>query len=128
MAFQTVSTQVKYFKYSDCKKGDILVASGTYKGSREGKFGVVHDFMEDTGIQVTLNKAGQLDYLVEHHLTPGKKCRITFEGKEKLTRGDFKGKDANKFSLALDNETHEAPAECAPVMKAAPADTNEITL
>jgi len=34
-------------------------------------------------------------------LSPGQLCQITFDGKDVLEKGTFKGKEVNRFALAL---------------------------
>ena len=117
MGFKTVRVDIKYPKYTEAQKGDILVKSGTYKGTREGKFGTLHDFIQEDGQQVTLNSAGQLDWLLENHAPLGSKCNVIFQGKVKLTTGTFAGKEANQFELQVDDEAFTPPAS-----KARPSD------
>lgn len=102
MAFTPVLTNVKYFKYKDCKKGDVLIASGTYKSSDEGKFGVQHTFEEDDGGTTVLNKAQQLNWQLENKVPLGSKCNIVYDGVVKMTKGDMMGKDAHQFLISID--------------------------
>ena len=102
MAFTTVSTNTKYVKYTACKKGDVILDEGSYLGTSEGKFGLLHNFAHTDGSRTVLNKAGQLDYLLRTHAQVGTMCRVTFDGTVKLTKGLMAGKDANQFILATD--------------------------
>lgn len=114
MAFTTVKTNVKYYKYSECKAGDVLVNSGTYKGTSEGKFGTQHHFIQDDGQAVTLNKAGQLDWLLDNYAKVGIKVNVIFDGTKILEKGTFKGKPVNNFILQVDDQSHSDIPESKP--------------
>lgn len=93
----------RYHKYSETEPGTRLVHMGEFIGSTEGKFGAQHNFIElATGQQVVLNKSGGLDWNIEKgRIKEGGVYDIYFEGKEKLTKGTFAGKDANRFKIAV---------------------------
>lgn len=110
MAYKTVSGgERKYFKYSECNKGDVLVDGGTYLGTEQGKFGIVHLF-DVAGETYVLNSAGQLNYHLDKIAT-GTKCRIVYDGKTKLTKGTMAGKDANQFIVQVDDGLATTPTE-----------------
>lgn len=96
----------KYFKYSELNGGEKLVVMGEFIGSTEGKYGAQHNFIElQTGQHVVLNKAGGLDWRIEKgHIFEGGVYDVTYDGKEKLEKGKFAGKDANKFKIAQYND------------------------
>ena len=99
----------RYFKYGEMNKGDILIESGVYLESKEGRYGVQHYFEESlTGERKVLNSSGQLNYLVDAHLSEGTKCKIEYDGKHKLTKGAMKGKEAHQFKLYVDRPKAEA--------------------
>lgn len=102
MEFRSVGGAKKYFKYSECSKGDVLV-QGKYLGTSPNKFGKDnHDFKPvDGGPTVCLNSAGHLNYLIESNVMVGDIVQVTYEGTEKLDKGAFKGKDVHKFDLAI---------------------------
>jgi hypothetical protein len=105
MGFQKIETNRRYVKYTQCKKGDVLVKNGTYVKSEENKMygGLNHLFREEEdGVITVLNKSGKLDWLIQTHLQPGSKCRITYQGKSVVSKGKFAGRDANDFSLEVD--------------------------
>jgi len=111
-----VSGAVKYYKYPECKKGDVLV-TGTYLGSKPNKFNAAkedHEFRSETGELVVLNSAGHLDFLMKKNMdaltTPGTLARITYAGQEKITSGKFVGKEAHIFELDIKGEGAKAPA------------------
>lgn len=116
MGFKTVRVDIKYPKYSEAKKGDVLVNSGIYKGSTEGKFGTLHNFVQDDGQAVTLSKSGQLDWLLENHAPVGTKCNVIYDGKVTLTKGTFAGKPANQFILQVDDTQFAPPSSVAPTI------------
>jgi len=128
MAFTTISTNVKYFKYPECKKGQVLIDGGIYKGPTEGKYGTLHNFILPDGTKAVLNKAGQLDWLLENHCQVGTKCRVTFDGTHNLTKGPMAGKDANQFILAVDNEPFTAPLSGNAALPVTATDTTDISL
>lgn len=101
----------RYHKYSDTAPGTKLVDMGEYVGTTQGKFGDQYNFIElKTGQQVVLNKSGGLAWRIEQgHIFEGGVFDVTFDGKEKLTKGKFEGKDANRFKIAkYDNSELEA--------------------
>lgn len=115
MAFKKVGGQRNYVKYSECNKGDRLVDSGVYVGSEEGKFGIQHLFKIKKGAEVTcLNSAGHLNYLLEEHCEPGDLVNIDYGGKELLTKGAMKGKEAHRFSLEIDDQKHSEAVKASP--------------
>lgn len=91
----------KYFKYTDCKAGDVLIEKAEFTGTTEGKYGAQFNFIEvDTGQHVVLNKSGQFEWRLEQgHMNVGEVFRITFQGKEKIEKGTYAGKEANKFDI-----------------------------
>lgn len=90
----------KYFKYTECNEGDVLIEDGTYEGQQEGKYGIQHKFMQD-GEPIILNSAGHLNRLLEDNVVEGDRCHIVFGGKRKLEKGDFAGKEYNHFELGV---------------------------
>jgi hypothetical protein len=104
MAFTRVSGKMKYYKYSECTPGQVLVENGVYLGSEEGKFGIQHLFREEDGSKVCLNSAGHLNYLIDESAVPGMKCRVTYAEKVLLDSGSFKGKEAHNFDLDIDTD------------------------
>lgn len=124
MAYQKVATQRKYFKYAECQKGQKLVDEGVYLGTEEGKFGIQHIFRQKDGETVVLNKSGHLDYLLAENATKGTKCNVIYDGKIVLTKGPFKGKEANNFELEVD----DAGPVAADKIPAAIAHTDDLTL
>lgn len=110
MAFQTVSTQAKYFKYAECTKGQKLVDAGVYKGTSEGKFGILHNFQQQNGETVVLNHAGKLDWLMENKVAVGQLVNVIYTGKEKLpSNAKYPGKEAHNFEVQVDNEYQASP-------------------
>lgn len=112
MALRTVSKEggnFKYVKYTECEPGQVL-AQGNYLGTREGKFGIQHLFREESGMVVVLNKAGQLDKNLEENVQLGDFVQVTFKGKSKITKGDWKGAQANNFIVQVDDERGVDPS------------------
>jgi hypothetical protein len=127
MAFKKVGGSRVYYKYSELTDGDTLIEGGTYLGSEEGKYGIVHLFQVDSETHC-LNSAGQLNYLIDKYVAPGARCRITYCGKEVLTKGPMSGKESHRFGLEVDDGAEDntpndpAPAQVAPAKPAqAPA-------
>lgn len=128
MAFVKVSGSKKYFKYSECKKGDVLVSSGTYLGIEEGKFGIEHNYKLPSGEIVVLNSAGKLNYLMSKFASAGTVCNVIYGGKIVLQKGDFKGKESHDFDLEVENGLAEGIASGKPTKPAAPSLDDDITL
>jgi len=103
MAFVKVSGARKYFKYSECEKGQKLVDQGTFIGSEEGKFGVQHLFKGKDGSTTVLNSAGHLNWLLDEHVNTNDLVNVYYEGKEMLLKGPMKGKEAHRFELEVDD-------------------------
>lgn len=116
MAFKTVGGARQYYKYSECNEGDMLINNGKYLGSEQGKFGVQHLF-EVEGVTHVLNSAGQLNYLVEKHLSPNQRCNVTYKGTITLEKGPMAGKDSHQFEMQVD-DGFEAAAAAAPSVNA----------
>jgi len=125
MAFQRVSIQRTYFKYPECKKGDILVNAGIFIKTEDGKFGPQHIFREKvSGKEVCLNSSGHLNYQLEEHVTPGDLCNVIYDGKVLLTKGTFAGKEAHNFIVEVD----PAAKTVVPKADTVSAPVNDITL
>jgi hypothetical protein len=123
MAFKKVGGSRVYYKYSELSDGDTLIEGGTYLGSEEGKYGVVHLFQVDSETHC-LNSAGQLNYLIDKYVAPGTRCRIVYCGKEVLTKGPMTGKESHKFGLEVDDGAGDTPPnDPAPVQVAPPKPT-----
>lgn len=79
-----------------------MVKAGVYIGDSPNQFGRDnHDFKEADGTVVSLNAAGQLDYLLTSHAQLGDTVRIIYAGTNTLEKGRFKGKEAHNFELHL---------------------------
>jgi hypothetical protein len=95
----------------DCEAGTKLVTKGEYIGQTEGRFGPQFSFMElESGDHVILG-GGALRWRVEQgHMVEGEVFDIIFDGKQKMLKGDFAGKDVNAFKF-LKYEDSELPKE-----------------
>lgn len=93
----------KFIKYTECEDGQVLVA-GFYRGEYPNKFNKDkpnHKF-EIKGRQIiVLPSSGQLDYLINNNVNVGDVVRVTYEGKEVLDSGIYKGKPVNRFNVEL---------------------------
>lgn len=100
--FKTVGGPKTYMRYTDCKPGQVLV-TGKYIGRSHNKFGKENFDFEplDGGQTVCLNHAGQLEKRMEENVEVGDIVRITFEGKAKIEKGDWAGKEANQFTVEV---------------------------
>jgi len=128
MAFVKVSGSKKFFKYGECKKGDVLIAGGTYLGQEEGKFGIEHNFKLPSGELAVLNSAGHLNWLVQNFLPVGTVCNIVYGGKDVIAKGTFKGKESHRFDLEVDNGVAVGSSSATPAKPAAPSLDDDITL
>lgn len=99
---------VKYFKYPECKKGQVLVEAGIYKGPSQGKYGVIHTFILDDGSVTVLNSSALLNWILEHRVTVGARCRVIYGGKLTMTKGAGAGKDAHQFEVLVDGTQVDA--------------------
>lgn len=117
MAFKTVGGARQYYKYSECNEGDMLINNGKYLGSEQGKFGIQHLF-EVEGVTHVLNSAGQLNYLVEKHLSPNQRCNVIYKGTITLEKGPMAGKDSHQFEMQVDDGFEAVAPAAAPVVNA----------
>lgn len=115
--FRSVGGPKKYFKYSECSEGDLLV-EGKYIGRSPNKFGNENfDFKpEDGGPTVCLNHAGHLAYLMDNYVSEGDLVQVVYDGKSKLEKGPMKGKEAHSFiiNVADSNEQLEGVSGTSP--------------
>jgi hypothetical protein len=114
MAFKKVSGAKKFFRYGELKKGEVLIAGGTYLGQEDGKFGIEHNFKLPSGELAVLNSAGHLNWLVQNFLPVGTVCNITYAGKDVINKGDFKGKESHRFELEVDDGGAQPTAKAMP--------------
>jgi hypothetical protein len=115
MAFKKVGGSRKFVKYSECKPGQVLV-DGKFLRTEEGRFGLNHVFLEEAG-ETVLNSSGHLNWLLETYGFEGAVCRVTYLGKEKLTRGNMKGKEAHRFELEIDDDYPQPVGAATPAAK-----------
>ena len=109
MTTQFVKTKIetpkaKYIKYSEAKKGDILVV-GEFLGTKEvdnyNKDGKVpsHSFKTDEGL-VVLNSSKSLDRILAG-LEAGLVLEVTFQGKTNKVSKDGKKYRQNEFEVSI---------------------------
>jgi len=116
MAFKKVAATRKYYKYSECEKGQMLIDNGLYVGEEQGKYGIQHIFKQQDGQVVVLNSAGQLNWQLENHATPGKtRCNVFYAGKITLEKGAMAGKESHQFELETDDDAPQAEVKAASV-------------
>jgi hypothetical protein len=111
--FRKVEVVKKYFRYKECSPGDVLVKDGVYIGDTPNQFGRDnHDFRESDGQVVSLNAAGQLDYILQNNVKQGDSVKIVYAGTNKLTSGAYKNKDAHSFEVFVKGaEVEEAATD-----------------
>jgi len=95
---------VKYVKYSEAKPGDVI-ATGTFAGTSfvkayDPKQPDVpqHTIIDESGISLKLNSAGQLNYLLKN-VPEGSLIEVTYLGKEKIKGKNGKLVEANQFEV-----------------------------
>lgn len=120
--FKSVGGPKKYFKYAECKKGELLV-EGKFLGRTPNKFGKENfDFKpEEGGPTVCLNHAGQLAYLIENNVREGDLVQVIYDGKGILEKGAFKGKEVHNFQVNIADTGEQLTP--APEVKDAPVGT-----
>jgi hypothetical protein len=102
MAFKSVFKPRKYFKYATCKAEDVLVNGLRYKGRIPDGFNAHQHLFEGAKFDVVLNKAGQLDMLL-NRVKVGAICRVVFGGKLTLET-KYGTKETNQFVVEVDDE------------------------
>jgi len=100
---QELGAKTNYFKYSECKDGQTLVDKGVYLGQKQGKFGRQNNFLVG-GAKTVLNSAGHLNYKLDEFVKVGDTVTIIYDGKEKLEKGTFAGKECHQFKVMLHDE------------------------
>jgi hypothetical protein len=112
----------KYFDLKVTKPGTQLVFMGEYLGEVMGKFGAQHRFRQLKDNQEVVISGGQIDWRVENgHIRIGDVIDVTFEGKEKLAKGTYAGKETNNYKFAkysrqeLANFGYDLPEAMAPL-------------
>jgi hypothetical protein len=98
MSGKEIGGQKKYFKYADCKPGDVLV-DGKFLRDFQGKYGIQWEYLDNSGEVVVLNSAGQLNYKMDAYVSPGDMVQIIYEGMITLDKGPMSGKDSHQFKL-----------------------------
>lgn len=103
MVFQEVNSAKTYVKTTACKVGDVMV-EGWYIGSYTSKkYGnQQHSFITETGENVVLNGAGQLDYIIENQIKPEDYVKVLFDGKKTIEKGALAGTAVNQFKSYVD--------------------------
>jgi len=101
MEFEQIGGPRKYYKYKECKKGDVLVEEGEYLGTTPNKYGKVnYEFKPADGSDIiSLNYSGQLDWVIENNVRIGDTVRVVYNGKILLEKGMYKGKESNQFEI-----------------------------
>lgn len=98
--WQKIETVKKYFRYKECRPGQVLIQEGVYIGDSPNQFGRDnHDFKEKDGTIVCLNASGQLDYILQNNVQKGDTVRIVYGGKSTLEKGRYKNKEAHNFEV-----------------------------
>lgn len=104
MGFKKV-TGIRYSNFNELSPGDLLV-DGYYLESFQGDLGMNYKFKDLDG-EVYVTSGNHLGWLLDTYLPNGGRCKVFYEGKEKLTKGKFKGKEVKRFSLEIDDEEME---------------------
>jgi len=98
--WQKIETVKKYFRYKECKKGQVLIKEGLYIGDSPNQFGRDnHDFKEKDGTVVSLNASGQLDYILQNNVKIGDTVKVVYQGTSTLEKGRYKNKEAHNFEV-----------------------------
>jgi hypothetical protein len=105
LEFNEVGGEKVYVKYSEKKKGDVLV-TGTFLKRTKNTFNQdQNDFLFkplDGGPNVLLNYSKRLDTMLEEeNVEYGDIVRITYQGPKKITKGPFVGKNYHTFSIGI---------------------------
>lgn len=132
MGFKSINPVIKEFigQFDEREEGEVLV-EGVYLGTYPNKYNADKPnfkFKDGvTGDIKVVNTAGHLHYLmVETNEAPqvGDYLQVVYQGKEKITKGTFAGKEAHKFEVLRDDERSivmatqaeaETPAPTPPV-------------
>lgn len=125
MTFKSVNNPRTFFKYKDCKPGQVLVENGIFVATEDGKFGPNHIFREIPSQEIkVLNSSGHLNYQLDKRVSTGSLCRVIYEGVETLSKGTFAGKPCHQFDVQVDHDAAVAPEHKV----AAPSSGTDISL
>jgi hypothetical protein len=98
------SDSIEFIKPSDLAnagtKGEIL--TGTFVEGIQNQFNkdkLDYKFKrESDGATVVINSTGSLSYQMRN-VIPGTLCQVLYNGKETITKGPMKGKEAHNFKV-----------------------------
>lgn len=117
MALETLTLPKKFYKYTECSKGDIL-AEGHFRRTGEDTFGNITYHIKEDDRMVVLNSSGHLNHqMMNEGIKPGDYIQVVYNGTMKLEKGKFKGKDCHQFILSQDFSrgiAASAPVSAAP--------------
>lgn len=101
MAFEEISSTAKYYRYEEIAPGTVL-CEGWFVNAGLSKFKKSVYFVHSADGQVhALNGAGHLNHCFKV-VTPEDYIRVTYVGKDKLSKGQYAGSDAHRFKLEID--------------------------
>jgi len=104
--FQDVSSLGKIVPYTGLKKGDIIVNYGEFAGITSNQYGNLYNFIEvEGGEKLTLPKCGKLEHMYkEGTLKEGFRYQVKFNGRDKIQKGKWAGKEFNDLVIMLDKD------------------------
>ena len=105
MAYETVTTDIKYLKLKEQQEGSVLIQDGSISDFKKGEYGFTW-IISDTDGTKGIGESGQMKYFRESgtvHI--GSKVRMTYNGKVDLKGG----KTAHDIKLEVDKAA-SAPA------------------
>ena len=105
MAFEKVSLQKKYFKYSTFSKNDVI-CEGTWIKNSEDNYGKsnFHLVSKDKDCVYILNSSGHLNHIMKEEVSLGDFIRVTYDGTYVLEKGKYKGTECHQFIVERDPE------------------------
>jgi hypothetical protein len=97
--------QAKFIRPSDLHKNGItgVILEGEFVEALTNPFDNSkqdYKFVTEDGETVILNSAGGLAYQMEV-INPGTYCQVHYHGKELLTKGKMKGREAHNFEVLV---------------------------
>lgn len=114
MAFETISTQKKYFKLADCTKGEVLTEGHFLRETVSQRFNTRQFEFRDVKQGIVVLGGGSLAAAIDAGVNLGDYVRVTYNGMEVIQSGNFKGSQSHQFIVEVDKERSAEPiAEAA---------------
>jgi hypothetical protein len=99
----------KLIKYTELEDNETIFEMARYDGSTQSKFGTLYLFYDMREQEsASIPSCGILKYHIENgNIEEGDLVKLTFLGKEVMTKGAYKGKEANTLEIEIWDDQEE---------------------